>query len=109
MVFPPCAMVGRAILTKDCAMDLSGKTVLITGASRGIGEASVAEFADAGWASGNRTGTRCVLWGGLRDRLDMRIKGDIRMKASSKARDARIGNNMRAACRSTPVAKDNAL
>ena len=29
-------------------MDLSGKTVLITGASRGIGEASVAQFADAG-------------------------------------------------------------
>ncbi|NDH71276.1 MAG: SDR family NAD(P)-dependent oxidoreductase [Rhodobacteraceae bacterium] len=48
MVFPPCAMVGTAILTKDSAMDLSGKTVLITGASRGIGEASVAEFAAAG-------------------------------------------------------------
>ena len=29
-------------------MDLSGKTVLITGASRGIGEASVAEFVAAG-------------------------------------------------------------
>ena len=52
--FPPCAMVGRAILTKDCAMDLSGKTVLITGASRGIGEASVAEFADTGQSCVNR-------------------------------------------------------
>ena len=29
-------------------MDLTGKTVLITGASRGIGEASVSEFIHAG-------------------------------------------------------------